>query len=111
MKNTENRPSRVVLNIEYYGPNQVTVPVDDSATHTVSAMSPPQWLEEMVEVEIQEYWHDLQGSAEEQRLSNNGDWVSREDWDTGYDGDWEEISTELVRSFPNVDLQAMGLGA
>ena len=104
MQNTQNRPSRVVLNIEYYGPEQVVVPVDYSDGEEVD-------LETISEEEIHNYWHDLQGSAEEQRLSNNGDWVSREDWDAGYDGDWEEISTELVRSFPNVDLQAMGLGA
>ena len=104
MQNTQNRPSRVVLNIEYYGPNQVTVPVDYSDGDELD-------LEEVIEEEIQEYWADLQGSAEEQRLSNNGDWVSREDWDTEYDGDWKEISTELVRSFPNVHRQAMGLGA
>ena len=103
MKNTEKRPSRVILNIEYYGPNQVTVP-DGTGGGELD-------LEEVIELEIQEYWHDLQASAEEQRLSNNGDWVSREDWDAGYDGDWKEISTELVRSFPNVHLQAMGLGA
>lgn len=102
MKNTVKRPSRVVLNIEYYGPEQVIVPVDDSDGDELD-------LEEVVELELQDWRIQMITSAEEQRLSNNGDWVSREDWDTGDDGEWEEISTELVRSFPNVDLQAMGL--
>ena len=104
MQNTQNRPSRVVLNIEYYGPEQVVVPVDYSDGEEVD-------LETISEEEIHNYWHDLQGSAEEQRLTDDGDWVSREDWDTERMGAWEKIGTELVRSFPNVERQAMGFGA